>query len=323
MTDARAFWIVEPGRGAVLPAHAPCPAPGEVRVRALVGGISRGTESLVFLGRVPPGLADIMRCPFQDGQFPAPVKYGYATVGLVEDGEPDLRGRRVFCLHPHQDVFTVPAASVLPVPDAVPSERAVLAANMETALNILWDARPAIGARIAVVGGGVVGCLVAFLAARMPGTRVRLIDIDPGRRPVAEALGVPFATPERAEGGCDLVVHASGAEAGLVTALGLAGVEATVVEASWYGDRPVSAPLGEAFHPNRLRLMSSQVGMVAPAMRPRWTHRARLGLALDLLADPRPDVLLSGESPFEDLPSAMARLARDPGGALCHLVRYP
>jgi threonine dehydrogenase-like Zn-dependent dehydrogenase len=294
-----------------------------VLVRALASGVSRGTESLVFMGRVPASQYRAMRCPFQAGDFPAPVKYGYAAVGVVEDGPAALLGRRVFCLHPHQDRFVVPAAAVLPLPDGVPDARAALGANMETAVNALWDGAPRLGDRIAVVGAGVVGALVGALAARLPGTAVTLVDLDPARADLAAALGCRFAAPEGAAGDCDLVFHASGAPAGLATALGLAGFEATIVELSWYGDRAVPAPLGEDFHAKRLSLRSSQVGSVAAARRARWTHRRRLALALDLLADPIFDRLLSGETPLAELPEAMARLAARPAGALCHVVRYP
>lgn len=318
--DARAFWIVEPGRGEIRTEGLSPRGAGDALVRALVSGVSRGTESLVFQGLVPPELASLMRCPFQAGDFPGPVKYGYSLVGVVEAGPVEIAGRRVFVLHPHQDRLVVPATSCRPVPDGVPTERAALAANMETALNVLWDAGATLGQRIAVVGGGVVGCLAAWLAARMPGTEVRLVDIDPARAAVAARLGVPFAAPDAAPGDRDLVIHASGGQEGLATALALAGREATVVEASWYGTRPVAAPLGLGFHPRRLRLISSQVGQVAPLQRPRWTHADRLDLALRLLDDPALDALLDGETPFDRLPDRMPHLAS--GRALCHLIGY-
>ena len=289
----------------------------------LASGISRGTEALVFRGQVPASQHQAMRCPFQDGDFPGPVKYGYSAVGRVELGPDDWPGRRIFCLHPHQDRFNLPIAAALALPDAVPIRRAVLAANLETALNGLWDAGAAAGDRIAIIGAGVVGGLVATLAARLPGTEVTLVDQDPRRAALADALGCRFATPERAPGDQDLVIHASGAPEGLALALGLAGFEATVLDMSWYGDRPVSLPLGEAFHARRLTLRSSQVGAVAPAQRARWSHRRRLTLALDLLADPVYDRFLDGETAFADLPRAMARLADDPAGVLCRLVLYP
>ena len=323
MPEASAFWIVEPGRGEIRTAGLPEPGPDEVRVRALRSAISRGTESLVFRGQVPPSQASAMRCPFQQGEFPGPLKYGYASVGRIEAGPDHWLGRRVFCLYPHQDRYVVPLAAVLEVPDDVPDARAVLAANMETAVNGLWDAAPRLGDRIAVVGAGVVGCLVAALAARLPGTRVELIDPDPRRAGLAASLGCAFAQPPQASGDADLVIHASGHPDGLSTALGLAGFEATVLEMSWYGERAVAAPLGEAFHSRRLTLRSSQVGAVATAQRARWTHRRRLALALALLADPIFDALLSGESPFAALPATLSRLANRPDGELCHAIIYP
>lgn len=325
MTDAGsacAFWIAAPGRGELRRTPLVPPRSGEVLVRATASGISRGTESLVFAGGVPKSQHQAMRCPFQEGDFPAPVKYGYASVGVVEAGVAEWLGRRVFCLHPHQDRYVVPADAVLAIPEAVPNARAVLAANMETAVNGLWDAAPRLGDRIAVIGAGVVGALMAALAARLPGTSVELIDIDPARAALASALGCRFALPENASGDADLVIHASGHAAGLATALRLAGFEATVLEMSWYGDASVPVPLGEAFHAKRLMLRSSQVGAVATAQRARWTHRRRLALALDLLADPVFDRLITGESRFDDLPQVMARLAGEPAGTLCQVVRY-
>ncbi|HEX6843182.1 MAG TPA: zinc-binding alcohol dehydrogenase [Stellaceae bacterium] len=325
MSDAgstRAFWITAPGKGELRRTPLASPRAGEVLVRAMSSGISRGSESLVFMGRVPQSQYQAMRCPFQEGDFPAPVKYGYASVGMVEAGAAALVGKRVFCLHPHQERYVLPAEAVIAIPDAVPDARAVLAANMETAVNGLWDAAPRLGDRIAVIGAGVVGALMAGLAARLPGTSVELVDIDPARAPLAAALGCRFAPPAQASGDADLVIHASGSAAGLATALSLAGFEAKVVEMSWYGDASVASPLGEAFHAKRLVLRSSQVGAVATAQRARWTHRRRLALALDLLADPVFDRFITGESRFDELPAAMARLASAPAGALCHLVRY-
>ena len=293
-----------------------------LRVRAINSGLSRGTESLVFRGLVPKSEWARMRCPFQDGEFPFPVKYGYAMVGRVEDGPAEMIGRRVFSLYPHQNLFTVPVAAAIPVPDDVSDRRAVLAAQMETAMNGTWDAGPRIGDRIAIVGGGVAGCLLAFLCARVPGTEVTLIDINPHRGAVAEALGASFATPnDSLPFGCDLVFHASGTSEGLNLALSLAGFEATVVEMSWYGAKPASIDLGGAFHSQRLTILSSQVGSVSPARRTRWDHRRRLAKALALCADPRLDVLVEEETPFADIPARLPEILGAPG-ALCHLIRY-
>ncbi|MEW2613605.1 zinc-binding alcohol dehydrogenase [Streptomyces sp. NPDC047880] len=317
----RAFWIDSPGRGAVRDVALPAPGEGEVLVRTLFSGVSRGTETLVFRGGVPVSQHTAMRAPFQEGDFPGPVKYGYLNVGVVEEGPEELAGRTVFCLYPHQTRYIVPASAVTPVPDTVPAERAVLAGTVETAVNALWDAAPLVGDRIAVVGGGMVGCSVAALLARFPGVRVQLVDADPSRAKIAEALGVGFATPEDADGERDLVVHASATEAGLARSLELLTAEGTVLELSWYGDRRVSLPLGEAFHSRRLVIRSSQVGTVSPAC-PNRTYADRLAVALDLLADPALDALITGESPFENLPEVLPRLASGEVPALCHRVRY-
>jgi NADPH:quinone reductase-like Zn-dependent oxidoreductase len=320
--EARAFWVVAPGRGEIRTQPLRSLAPGEVLVRSLVSAISRGTESLVFRGEVPESEWRRMRCPFQEGEFPAPVKYGYAVVGLIEDGPEKAIGRRVFCLHPHQDRFIVPEDAVIAVPDDVPERRATLAANMETAVNGLWDGAPGPGDRIAVIGAGVVGALVAALAARLPGAEVELIDIDPTREPLATALGCRFsiAAPKHTE--ADLVVHASGRPEGLATALATAGFEATVLEMSWYGTRVVALALGAAFHSRRLTLRSSQIGAIPGSRRARWSHSRRLALALALLRDPVFDLLLSGESDFAALPELMPHLAGSPPGVLCHTLRY-
>jgi hypothetical protein len=320
--EAQAFWVVAPGRGEIRARPLRPPAPGELLIRSLVSAISRGTESLVFRGEVPENEWRRMRCPFQEGEFPAPVKYGYAVVGVIEDGPKDTIGRRVFCLHPHQDRFIVPEDAVIAVPDDVPERRATLAANMETAVNGLWDGAPAPGDRIVVIGAGVVGALVAALAARLPGAEVELIDIDPTREPVATALGCRFATPVPTYTEADLVIHASGRPEGLATALSTAGFEATVLEMSWYGTRVVPLPLGAAFHSRRLTLRSSQVGAIPAGRRARWSRMRRLALALALLRDPVFDLLLTGESDFAALPELMPRLAVSSAGVLCHTLRY-
>jgi threonine dehydrogenase-like Zn-dependent dehydrogenase len=320
---AHAFWIREPGFGELRGEALRTPGPDEVLVRTRYSGVSRGTEALVFRGGVPVSQHAAMRAPFQDGEFPGPVKYGYLSVGRVERGPATLVDRTVFCLYPHQDRYVVPAAAVTVVPAAVPAGRAVLAGAVETAVNALWDAGPLVGDRIAVVGAGMVGCCVARLLSGLPAARVQLVDADPARERVAAALGVAFRTPETADDDCDLVLHVSANPAGLARALQLAGDEGTVVELSWYGDRTVALPLGEAFHARRLTIRSSQVGAVSPARRARRSHADRMAVALDLLADPAFDALVTGESAFAELPEIMPRLASGELPALCHRIVYP
>ncbi|WP_043341616.1 zinc-dependent alcohol dehydrogenase [Belnapia moabensis] len=319
---AKALWYVAPGVAELREEAVPSPGLGEALVRMLASGLSRGTERLVLGGRVPPSQWGTMRAPLMGGEFPFAVKYGYAAVGVVEAGPAALIGQRVFCLHPHQDRFVAPAAMCIPVPDGVPDLRAVLAANMETALNILWDARPLPGERALVIGAGVVGLLVAALLGRIPGMEVLLCDTDPARAGLAAALGLGFAAPAAVPVGWELVIHASADPAGLRLGLERAGFEARIVEASWYGDKPVTLPLGEAFHARRLQLISSQVGQVAPAMRGRRTYAERLALALALLEDARLDALLAPPVRFDDLPAALPGLLEGEAIWPCPTIRY-
>ena len=317
-----AFWVASPGRGELRTETLPAAAPGELRIRALYSGVSRGTESLVFGGHVPPSEYERMRAPFQAGTFPAPVKYGYASVGRVEEGPPEQVGTIVFCLYPHQREYVMPAAAAYPLPPGVPPARAILAANLETALNAVWDSGVGPGDRVSVIGAGSVGCLAAWLIARIPGCDVEVVDLNPRRREIVSRLGVRFATPDAASVGADVILHASGTSEGLALAMRVAAFEATVVELSWYGDRVVTLPLGQAFHSQRLTLKSSQVGTVADSRRARWDHARRMRVALSLLTAPELDALINSESRFEDLPRVMAELSRSAGDVIMHRVSY-
>lgn len=290
-----------------------------VLVETLFSGISRGTERLVFEGRVPETQWSRMRSPQQEGKFSFPVKFGYCTVGTVLEGE--LAGRQVFALYPHQDRFRLSPEMLYPLPDNLPAERAVLAANMETALNVLWDSAASAGDRIAVIGSGVLGALIGYLAAQLPGAEVTLIDLNPARADLAAKLGCKFALPKDAPTECDVVIHTSASESGLNLALEISGQEATVLEASWFGSDSVSLSLGANFHSRRLRIVGSQVGSVPSGRAPRWSHQRRMLKALELLCDPALDALISGESSFTDLPSEYAGVLANPE-TLCHRIRY-
>ncbi|MFF1634164.1 zinc-binding alcohol dehydrogenase [Leifsonia sp. NPDC058248] len=322
LLDAMAFWIDEPGVGAMRRHPVARPGDGEVLVRTAYTGISRGTEVSVFSGHVPAGERERMRAPFQEGDFPGPVKYGYLNVGVVEQGPAALRGRTVFTLFPHQSAFVVPADAVVPVPNGVPARRAVLAGAVETAVNILWDAAPLIGDRVMIVGAGMIGCCVARLLHGVPGVDVVLVDVDPSRREVADRLGVGFTEASGAPRDRDLVINTSASGAGLQLALESVVTDGEVIEASWYGDRPVTLLLGADFHSRRLTIRASQVGAVAERRRGTRTTRQRLMLALDLLHDEAFDVLLTGDSSWHDLPAVMAALANGPSGELCHTIDW-
>jgi len=321
MLQSEALWYVAEGRAELRAAGLPALQKGEARIAAHYSGLSRGTERLVLHGRVPPSEHQRMRCPFQDGDFPFPVKYGYAMVGVVEDGPKERIGETVFLLHPHQRVLHAPISSLHAVPQDVPPRRAALAANMETALNVLWDAHTAPGDRILIVGGGVLGMLIAGIAADLPGTTVTVVDIDATRAAAALKLGAAFSGPNNAPDNQDVVVHTSSSAEGLQLALAAAGTEARIVEASWYGDKTVNVALGEGFHTRRLQLVSSQVGAVPEHKRARWTTARRMAAALELLRDPRYDALITAEVAFADAPTRVPS-ALDSNAGFMTVLRY-
>lgn len=318
---AKALWIEGENSCAIRQSELAEAGADEVVVRSLYSGISRGTESLILHGRVPVSEHERMRGPHMEGEFPFPVKYGYASVGTVEAGADDLQSPPVFCLHPHQDRYVVNADFLHPLPAGLPPQRAVLAANMETALNIVWDANVQPGDRVAVFGAGVVGSLVANLCSRIAGTETVVVDNNAQRRLHIEAMGLSFFEPQDLSGEFDILINASASAKALATALSHAALEAKIVEASWYGDGTASIPLGGAFHSKRLSIISSQVGAV-PALRARrWSFRRRMAKALELLLDARLDNLISGETPFADLPTEYSRILND-RDTLCHRVSY-
>jgi len=320
--EARALWYEAPHAAAIRAALLPERGADDILVRTRFTALSRGTERLVFTGLCDPAHRITMRAPLQEGDFPFPVKYGYCAVGQVEAGPADLMGRTVFVLHPHQDRFVAPLSLASLVPDGVPARRATLAANMETALNAVWDSGASAGDRMVVVGAGLVGLLIAFLCARMPGAQVSVIDPEPARAPLLDAFGARWMPEAEGPSEADVVFHTSASADGLQAALGCCGPEARLVEVSWYGDRPVSVKLGGAFHARRIQIVSSQVGTFAPARLPRWTHARRRAMALALLKDDRLDALITEEVAFGDLPAALGRLLAPGAPGIATVVRY-
>lgn len=321
--SALALWYVAPRTARLEAEVLGARKTGELLVRTSWSAISRGTERLVYAGLTDPAHSERMRSPMQVGDFPFPVKYGYCSVGRVVAGDDALTGRDVFALHPHQDHFIVPATVAMPVPEGVPARRATLAANMETALNALWDSGAGAGDRIVVVGAGLIGLLITYLAARLPGADVTALDPNPNRRALVETFGARFMACPGQMAEADVVFHASATSEGLEAALSCCGTEASLVEVSWYGDQAVTVGLGGPFHCKRLRLISSQVGALPPSRRPRWTHRRRLAKALDLLRDDRLDALITGEVDFADLPTALGGILDGGAADVATVVRYP
>lgn len=319
---SQSLWYVGPEQ-AEIRTESLGPLPAEsVQVRTLFSALSRGTESLVYRGLVPESEYVRMAAPWMGGAFPFPVQYGYSNVGRIEAGPAHLIGQLVFALRPHQTVYQAGLSEVIALPAGLSAERAVLAANMETALNAVWDAAPGPGDRITVIGGGVVGCLVAYLCGHLPGAEVTLVDINPNRASIANAFSVEFAGPAAAPSDCDVVFHCSATAAGLTSAIAAAGEEALVLELSWFGATLVKVPLGGAFHSRQIRLQSSQVGHIASSHRPRWTYRRRLQAAIGMLTDPRLDVLLSLPIGFAELPNRLPTMLGAQSDVLCCLIDY-
>lgn len=321
----RALWYVSPGCVELRFEDAPRSGADRAVVRASWSALSRGTERLIFNGKVPPAEYQRMRAPLQGGDFPFPVKYGYCATGVVEDGPVELQGRDVFVLHPHQEKFAAPVAMMHVVPPSVPARRACLAANMETALNAVWDAAAGPGDRIVIVGAGVIGLLTARLCSRLPGADVAVCDIDETRRTIVENFGARFVTPSElgaSDFDADVVFHASATPPGLAAAIDAAGLEARIVEMSWFGEGATPAPLGGAFHSRRLQLIASQVGQVSPSRRPRWSYARRIAKALDLLADERLDQLFTHEFAFGELETKLPQFLATGAPGLTAAIRY-
>ncbi|MGE3475773.1 MAG: zinc-binding alcohol dehydrogenase [Rhodospirillaceae bacterium] len=320
MSHSDALWYAAPGQ--VERRTVELPAAGDVTLEALYSGISRGTETLVLHGQVPPSEHLRMRCPLQEGDFPFPVKYGYALVGRIVEGPAALKGENAFVLHPHQRTARVPLSFVRPLPKGLPPKRACLAANMETALNVTWDAQLTPGQKVLIVGGGVLGLLTAAVAALVPDTKVTVVDVLEARAGAAQKMGADFALPAAAPANQDVVIHTSATEDGLRRALECAAFEAKIVEASWYGARKVTLPLGAAFHAQRLQIVSSQVGSVAPSHRGSVSHAERMARALDLLRDEKYDTLITGEIPFDDAPKRLPAVLSGDSSDLMTVLRY-
>lgn len=321
------YWTEAPRRGRWREVPTPHVADPrhELRVRTTATAVSRGTETLVHTGAVPEAVAHLMGAPRQLGEFPYPVSYGYLGVGVVDEGPQQWLGTRVFGLLPHHTHHLVGPDDLQPIPEGVPDHRALLAGAAETGLNILWQEPPRFGDRVAIIGAGMIGASTALLASRLPLERLEIVETDPRRRRLLEGLGLSAVAPEHAAADCDIVVHTSGTEAGLARALELTGDDGTIVEASWFGTRSPSVPLGADFHARRLSIVASQVGQVALGRRARRTRAQRLRTALLALRDDRFDALLTGTSPWRELPAVMDEITGDGASAaatLCHVLTY-
>ncbi len=320
----RELWFTGPRAVEVREGEPPAPRASQVVARALASGVSQGTELLLYRGLGPTPFDPSLDAP---GAPTFPRRYGYAWVGEVveraADGTGPHPGARVFALAPHGDRHALEASAVRAIDRAIPPARAVLAANLETAVTCVWDAGIGLGDRVVVLGGGVVGLLVARLA-RASGARVRLVEPSPRRRSAAGALGVDAVAPgdDAPRADADVVVEATGDPAVLDVAVRHAAREATIVVASFYGARSAAVALGDDFHRRRLRLLASQVSVVPPSRAPRWSFDCRFDLVRALLEDAALDALVDPPCPFADAAAVYARLDRRPGDAVQTVFDY-
>ncbi|MEM9277847.1 MAG: zinc-binding alcohol dehydrogenase [Pseudomonadota bacterium] len=301
-----------------------------VLLKTLFSGISRGTESLVYAGKVPESEWKRMRCPFMSGSFAFPVTYGYACVceviGLGEKTSGLKPGDRVFVLHPHQDIFSVPESSCNLLPPSIPTSRAVLSANMETALNAVWDAEISGNPFCAIIGAGVVGLITAHAVRKVAGLDPVIFDLKPEKERHATEMGFRFINSSGIDKteiqDFELIFHTSASAGGLQSAIDMAAFEAKIIEMSWYGENPVSLNLGGAFHSKRLKILSSQVGTIASAKRNKLDYAGRMQQAITLLDDPRLDTLLGSAIDFHDLPNHLHDIFSPQSDVLCQVIEY-
>lgn len=318
--SAHGLWLVDKRKYQILPVPLPNGTnKSDIVLKMRVSGVSRGTERLVFNAQVPETEYERMRAPRQTGHFPYPVLYGYCAVADIIDGPAALIGRSAFCLNPHQDYFTAPLEALTFLPETLPARRAVLLANMETALNGIWDSGISAGDKVTVIGAGVIGLLIGFLASRIPATTITVIDTQ-DRSKLAGLFGCQFETTPQQGLEADVVFHCSASDSGLQTAFACAGMDSAIVEMSWYGNKSLTLNLGGAFHSKRLRLIGSQVGQIPATHKARWTYQRRMDRALALLDDPRLDELLTHAIAFTDAPQALPSLLDDPAALAISLT---
>jgi len=320
MTNTTALWHLSEQESAIRSQSLPELKADKCRIESLFSLVSSGTESLVANGEVPTDLHDSMQVPYMEGDFSFPVKYGYSLVGKVVEGSHNLVGQQVHLLHPHQQHCVVNEADITIIPAGIPPQRAVLASNVETALNAIWDSRLSAGDRVLIIGMGLIGSLVARLASQFPATQVSVADTDPARLALAREQG--FSQYEPSDAPFDVAFHSSGSSAGLQTAIDAVGYEGKVIELSWYGTRSAEVKLGGSFHQQRKQIISSQVSQLPSHQQSRWDYRRRKQTVLNLLQDDGWDDFLTATVDFPEAPALFDKLRQGDRSQLSWTIRY-
>lgn len=277
--------------------------------------ISTGTERLVAKGLVPPEANHIMRVPYMDGSFSFPIKYGYNLVGREKES-----GRRVHCMHPHQDFCAVQTRSLNKIPNDIPSRRATLMGTMETVINAIWDSRlnPSSDENILVIGAGLIGATLALTLQKVLDQEVHIYDINPYRLDHVRQLGLS----SHRKGPYTICFHTTAHQEGLQMAIDQVGFEGRIVEMSWYGTRPVQLWLGSSFHYDRKQIISSQVSQIPGHLSSQEDYESRRNLAWKYLNDTGYDDLITHEIPFEQAPGFFQKIRNNDADFLGCVFKY-
>ena len=321
----RSVLFAAPGRIEVTHDDIPSPREGEVLVRTLVSGISAGTELHVYRGDISEGVLLDESLPSLQEPFRYPATYGYASVGEVVDD-----GRRVFAFQPHVSHYVAREDELYDVPEDLSSEAAALWPSVETAVNLVLDARPLVGERVLVVGQGVVGLATTSILSRFPLGELWTVDPIESRRAASKRCGAASSFhPDEADAAgvlerFDLTIELSGSAEGLNLAIGAAGFEGRVVVGSWYGDKSVSVDLGTHFHRGRLQLsiISSQVSHLGSLLLSRWTKARRMEVAANALSLLPTETIITHRFPVERAAEAYALIDERVDACLQVLLTY-
>ncbi len=310
--DAHALWHVDPAHSVLRQQTLGKLTPGECLVKTRFSMVSLGTERLVCKGGMSPEAYGPMTVPYMQGAFSFPLTYGYSLTGEVIDGPQEWLGERVHAMHPHQDLCVIHSHDLTVVPGNVPLDRAVLASNLETAVNGVWDGQPIMGQRVLVIGYGLIGALIAHLVKPIPGIELHIHDIRGSRKELAIANGHHvWDAAESQPGDYDLIFHTSASSAGLQFAIDHTREEGRVIEMSWYGNQTVNLDLGASFHYGRNRIISSQVSRIASPALPHFDHHRRKSLIFQLLADDAYHKFLGEGIVFDQSPSFFSDLRKN------------
>ena len=290
-----------------------------VLVKTLYSGISKGTENLVARGKIHKSQFKIMRCPFQDGNFSFPIKYGYINIGEIIDGPISLTGKKIFTLFPHQTVFEISTKNINLIKNKN-AKKYLLTANMETAVNIFWDSQAKKNDRILIVGLGSVGLLTAYFFKLKGYKNLYVSDVNLSKKSIAKKLNLNFIHYNKINN-LDCIINTTSNYDVLNNSFTKLNLDGKIIEASWYGEKVGKLNLGNEFHSKRLRIISSQVSNIPLHMQKKHNYRSRLKIAINALNDDKLLLLINSVSKFENLEKNYISILKDKN-IIIHAIKY-